>query len=243
MTHDNPPQKTSDDVEGASRYAQELIHLVTQDTRYSLILDILAHPERAPSLKELNYMNPSKGRTTIVSHLDKLTEYGIIEKRVIPGGERDRSLPNTFYTISTEGEDFLEYHGLVPLAEGKLRQEYATVEKPADVERYEKAPRSSAIADVEASDPEKAEKLRRLVHLYQSTARTDVDSSSNPFRRVFEAARVLVSIAISILRGKAKVVDSSPRDIVNSPDFEEGISFGSEGGFSGDETNRQKIRH
>ena len=49
-------------------------------------------------------------------------------------------MPYTFYGISEEGSRFLEEHKLLG-AEAALREVYDRVEKPAEIERYESAPR------------------------------------------------------------------------------------------------------
>ena len=43
----------------------EALKAVTQDTRANVITDIVGHPKGMPSMKELDYMNPSVSRSTI----------------------------------------------------------------------------------------------------------------------------------------------------------------------------------
>jgi hypothetical protein len=38
---------------------RELVHFITQQTRFSLLSDILAHPQQLPSMYELEELNPS----------------------------------------------------------------------------------------------------------------------------------------------------------------------------------------
>ena len=54
------------------------LNVVTQETRFSLIQDILGHPSGLPTLKELDYVNPSRSQTTIRQHLQRLVEAGIV---------------------------------------------------------------------------------------------------------------------------------------------------------------------
>ncbi|WP_254546952.1 helix-turn-helix domain-containing protein [Halomarina pelagica] len=119
---------------------RERLHLVTQETRFSLIQDILGHPAQLPTLKELDYVNPSKSRTTIRQHLQRLVDAGIVEEAVLPRDRRRNDLPYTFYGLSEEGRRFLEAHKLLR-AEETLRAIYAKVEKTDAVRRYEDAPR------------------------------------------------------------------------------------------------------
>jgi hypothetical protein len=65
---------------------------------------------------------------------------GIVENVELPENRRQNGLPYTFYGISEEGSRFLEEHKLLG-AEAALREVYDRVEKPAEIERYESAPR------------------------------------------------------------------------------------------------------
>jgi len=116
------------------------LHVVTQETRFSLIQDILGHPSGLPTLKELDYVNPSKSQTTIRQHLQQLIEAGIVEAVELPENRRQNDLPYKFYGISEDGRQFLEDHKLLR-AQQTLREIYDRVEKTAEIERYESAPR------------------------------------------------------------------------------------------------------
>jgi len=116
------------------------LNVVTQETRFSLIQDILGHPSGLPTLKELDYVNPSRSQTTIRQHLQRLVEAGIVEKVELPEDRRQNDLPYTFYGLSDDGRRFLEEHKLLRTKE-TLREIYDRVEKTAEVERYESAPR------------------------------------------------------------------------------------------------------
>ena len=59
------------------------LNVVTQETRFSLIQDILGHPAQLPTLKEL------------------------------PKDQRQNDLPYKFYGLSKDGRVFLEEHGLL----------------------------------------------------------------------------------------------------------------------------------
>ncbi|GAB6863186.1 helix-turn-helix domain-containing protein [Haloplanus litoreus] len=119
---------------------RERLNVVTQETRFSLIQDILGHPSGLPTLKELDYANPSRSQTTIRQHLQRLVETGIVEKVELPEDRRQNDLPYTFYGISEEGRRFLEEHKLLRAKE-TLRKIYDRLEKTAEIERYESAPR------------------------------------------------------------------------------------------------------
>lgn len=130
------PDRPASDLESV----RKRLDVVTQETRFALIQDVLGHPSGLPTLKELDYVNPSRSRTTIRQHLDRLVEAGIVEEVLLPEERRRNDLPYKFYGISEFGRAFLEEHGLLR-AEETLREVYDRVEKTAEVERYEGAPR------------------------------------------------------------------------------------------------------
>jgi DNA-binding HxlR family transcriptional regulator len=134
-TMSTPDEATSD-----LDTVRERLNVVTQETRFSLVQDILGHPSGLPTLKELDYLNPSRSQTTIRQHLQRLVEAGIVEEVELPEDRRRNDLPYKFYGISAEGRRFLDGHKLLR-AEETLRAIYDRVEKTAEIERYESAPR------------------------------------------------------------------------------------------------------
>ena len=131
---------TPDRTAGEIDRVRERLNVVTQETRFSLVQDILGHPAQLPTLKELDYVNPSKSQTTIRQHLQKLVDVGIVEEVSLPKDRRQNDLPYKFYGLSEDGREFLEEHGLLR-AEETLAEIYDTVEKTGTVQRYETAPR------------------------------------------------------------------------------------------------------
>jgi Fe2+ or Zn2+ uptake regulation protein len=130
------PDRLSSDLDRV----RERLNAVTQETRFSLLQDILGHPEQLPTLRELDYVNPSKSQTTIRQHLQQLVDVGIVEEVTLPNARRQNDLHYKFYRISDEGQTFLDEHGLLR-AEETLQTIYNQVEKTATIERYETAPR------------------------------------------------------------------------------------------------------
>lgn len=131
---------TPDQPAGGIDRVRERLSVVTQETRFSLIQDILGHPAQLPTLKELDYVNPSKSQTTIRQHLQKLVNEGILEEVSLPKDQRQNDLPYKFYGLSEDGREFLEEHGLLR-AEETLTEIYNSVEKTETIQRYETAPR------------------------------------------------------------------------------------------------------
>ncbi|MFP8890642.1 helix-turn-helix domain-containing protein [Natrialbaceae archaeon A-CW2] len=131
-TSDHPPS----DLESV----RERLNVVTQETRFALLQDIFGHPSELPTLKELDYVNPSKSQTTIRQHLQQLVDAGIVEEVLLPEDRRQNDLPYKFYGISESGRQFLKEHKL-HRAQDTLREIYDRVEKTDDIKRYETASR------------------------------------------------------------------------------------------------------
>ncbi|MDT3437766.1 helix-turn-helix domain-containing protein [Haloarcula sp. 1CSR25-25] len=131
-TSDQPPS----DLESV----RKRLNVVTQETRFALLQDILGHPSGLPTLKELDYVNPSKSRTTIRQHLQQLVDADIVQEVLLPEDQRQNDLPYKFYGISSSGRQFLEEFKLLR-AQDTLREIYDRVEKTDDIKRYETAPR------------------------------------------------------------------------------------------------------
>lgn len=147
---------------GLSRDVIELIHFVTQDTRYTLLMNMWAHPKQAPSQEELVYLYPDKSRTAIVEALDKLIEWGFVNKLVIPAGERERSMPNTFYELSDVGQAFLKQYRLLPDLE-ELQEKYQELPKPDRIRRAEQAPRDDAVVVSDSVDECRVAQVKAVV--------------------------------------------------------------------------------
>lgn len=121
--------------------ARELVHFVTQRTRFALINNVLQHPEGLPSMYELEQLNPSVSGATVYKHVQKLIEAGILEEAALPDDERRQGYPWKFYGLTAEGRRFLEEHNLLE-AEETLRRIYETIsDKPEKMVEYENAPR------------------------------------------------------------------------------------------------------
>jgi len=121
--------------------SRELVHFVTQQTRFALINNILQHPEQLPSMYELEELNPSVSDATVYKHIQKLIDAGIVKEVALNDGQRRQGYPWKFYSISEEGREFLEEHNLLATEE-TLQQIYDTIsDKPEKMVKYENAPR------------------------------------------------------------------------------------------------------
>lgn len=119
---------------------RNLLKLMIQDTRFMLIQTILGHPQQLPSLKEIDFANPSVSKSTIRNHLNKLVENGIVTVEWLDKDERSQDLPYKFYRLSDKGRIILEYHNLLN-SELTLKESYSMTNKTPDIIKYENAPR------------------------------------------------------------------------------------------------------
>ena len=120
---------------------RELLHFVTQETRFALLTNILQHPEQLPSMYELEELNPSVSEATVYKHVQKLIDAGVVREVALPDGERRQGYPWKFYGLTDEGRAFLETHDVLA-AEETLRRIYETIsDKPEKMVKYENAPR------------------------------------------------------------------------------------------------------
>jgi hypothetical protein len=168
MTNTDEPERNTDrskDRVDSDEFEpkRDVVNFVTQDTRYNLVVDMLGHPQQSPSLEELNYMNPSRSKSTIVNHLNELVKYGITKKLEIPGGLRERNLPRTFYRVSEPGYTLLRCYNLVPLDDRILQDRYSEIEKSEKIERYESAPRHEAVELTDNIEENKVHELNNAV--------------------------------------------------------------------------------
>ena len=136
----NGRDESQSSPEDRTESIRDLLNLVTQKTRFVLIQNIVAHPEGLPSLKEIVYANPSKSKSTIRNHLDKLIDAGVVETVELPKEERQRDLPHKFYRLTESGEQFLQEHELLQ-AEETLEEMHSMLEKTPQIQKYVEAPR------------------------------------------------------------------------------------------------------
>jgi len=120
---------------------RELVHFVTQQTRFSLVNSVLQHPDQLPSMYELEELNPSVSDATVYKHVQKLIDAGIVEEVALDDDQRRQGYPWKFYGLTEEGREFLEEHNLLA-AEETLQRIYETIsDKPEKMVKYENAPR------------------------------------------------------------------------------------------------------
>ena len=120
---------------------RELVHFATQQTRFSLINNILQHPDQLPSMYELEELNPSVSDATVYKHVQKLIDVGLVREVALEDDARQQGYPWKFYGLTEEGREFLDDHNLLA-AEETLQRMYETItDKSEKMVKYENAPR------------------------------------------------------------------------------------------------------
>jgi len=134
---------TADDDDGSTGFeAWTALQKATDHTRADLIADIVGHPQKAPSVKELDYMNPALGEDAIRRHLGVLQDVGVVAELVVAPGDRVRGYPYKFYRLTAPARELFDRNDLFP-ADAWQRQ-YARVEKPGDIAELEAMPRPAS---------------------------------------------------------------------------------------------------
>lgn len=121
---------------------RELMALLSQETRHSIVQALLGHPTVLASAAELDHFIPSKSKKTVQEQLDVLVEADILAIYEHPPNEETRGLPWKFYGFTEHGVDILDdfnYLKGVPMA----RAVHQNTRKPERIERHEMAPRPS----------------------------------------------------------------------------------------------------
>jgi len=112
----------------------------SQETRFNILVCILMHPKNSPTLKEIDFMNQYKSKTTLREHLDVLIRVDIVDKVELPNEKSTRDNPSVFFTLTRGGQTILRRLAVLNLREF-LQRQYAKSDKPEVIERYEQAPR------------------------------------------------------------------------------------------------------
>ena len=119
---------------------RELMALLSQETRHSIVQALLGHPKHLASAAEINHFVPSKSKKSVEEQLEVLVDAEILARYEYPPNEETRGLPWKFYGFTEYGAavlgDFNYLEG-VPMARAVHRK----TRKPEKIERHEAAPR------------------------------------------------------------------------------------------------------
>jgi hypothetical protein len=132
-----PPE--DDPTETPEFDTSNALQAATDKPRANLIADIVGHPEDAPSIDELDYMNPSLEEDAIRRCCNALVEVGILEELVIESGERTKGYPYKFYTLSEQARDLFDRTDLFPKRPWK--RQYKRVTKTPEIRELQQIPR------------------------------------------------------------------------------------------------------
>ena len=142
---------TGSDREGNPLERQrELMELLSQETRHSIIQALLGHPAVLASADEINHFIPSKAKKTVQEQLEVLVDAEILAIYDYPPNKDKRGLPWKFYGFTEHGADVLgdfNYLKGVPMA----RAVHQKTRKPEKIERHETAPRPPLPESVRAT--------------------------------------------------------------------------------------------
>ena len=119
---------------------REVMELLSQDTRHSIIQALLGHPELLASADELNLFVTSNSKQSVDEQLDILVEAEILTIYEYPPNKDKRGLPWKFYGFTKYGADILgDFNYLKGVS--MARAVHQKTRKPEKIERHEKAPR------------------------------------------------------------------------------------------------------
>ena len=127
---------------GAGFDAWTALQKSTDRVRANLIADLVGHPKGAPSVKELEYMNPSLGADAIRRHLGILRDVGVVEELVVEPGDRIRGYPYKFYRLTDAARALFDRNDLFP--EDAWERQYARVQRTGEIKELEAMPRPNA---------------------------------------------------------------------------------------------------
>ena len=131
---------TADGGDGQNEFeAWTALQKATDQTRANLIADIVGHPQGAPSVKELDYMNPALGEDAIRRHLGVLVDVGVISELVVEPGNRVRGYPYKFYQVTEQARALFDRNDLFPT--DPWRRQHDRVEKTGEIAELEAMPR------------------------------------------------------------------------------------------------------
>lgn len=212
---------TSPDGDTSKKRA-ELTNLVTQETRFQVIQNILAHPESLPTLLELEHAI-DKSQTTILGHIETLQDEGIVEKHKLEEAAPDE--PSTFFAVTPYGLSVVDQLGVFDDL-GLMREMYAQLDKPEKVQRYENAPRPELAsvdevqADLEAElddlepdeevDPALGRQLAGVSYAQQQSAASTTRSSSQEFGERLLKELTREETKIEVLNGLKEIASVAP---------------------------------
>ena len=124
---------------GSKISAEKMLQETTEEPRPNLISDIVAHPKGAPTVNELEYLNPSLETDTIKRHLRTLQKLGVVKELVLEPENRLQGHPYRFYSLTDSARDLFDHYGVFPRE--PWADLYSHVQKPEKIQTIEELPR------------------------------------------------------------------------------------------------------
>jgi DNA-binding MarR family transcriptional regulator len=125
--------------------------LLGSDTRIDILFDVLAHPEHTPSLVELDHSMQYTDALTLRMEVDKMVEYGLLERVRYDGEDAAEYETVTFYTLTDGGWATIRFFNdiFTPDVYERLSDVYEQVidEAPESVRNATQSPRPSPSTD------------------------------------------------------------------------------------------------
>lgn len=143
-----PPTETLAQDEGSEAATDDdfntwlALQRATDKKRADIIADIVGHPKGAPSVEELDYMNPPLSDDAIRRHLNTLEEVAVVQVREFEPGNRVRDFPYQFFELTADARALFDRNGLFP--EDAWQRQYQSVEKTNRIKEIETMPRPDA---------------------------------------------------------------------------------------------------
>lgn len=145
MYPETEQSSTADGVPGAEEFdSWAALQKATDTKRANLLADVVGHPKGAPSVRELDYMNPGIEEDAIRRHLQILREVNVLEELVVEPGDRIRGFPYKFYTLTEAARELFDRNDLFP--EDAWRRQYDRVRKTGAITEIEEMPRPERAA-------------------------------------------------------------------------------------------------
>lgn len=120
-------------------FAWYALQKATDKKRSDLIADIVGHPKGAPTVEELDYMNPDLSDDAIRRHLRVLEDVDVVTVDELEPGERLRDFPYQFFSLTNQARELFDRNGLFP--KEAWQRQYQSVNKTARIKELERMPR------------------------------------------------------------------------------------------------------
>lgn len=124
---------------GPDDFAWRALEKATDKKRSDLLADIVSHPKGAPSVEELDYMNPNLSEAAIRRHLQVLEDVDVITRSELEAGERLWDYPYQFYSLTDAAHELFDRNGLFP--KEAWQRQYQSVTKTERITDLKRMPR------------------------------------------------------------------------------------------------------